>query len=439
MLTTITNRVKKAWNAFLDNKEELDNYTNQSVPVAYGRNRPDRLRYNRGNERTIITSVYNRVAMDVAALSIRHVRTDEQGRFLEVINSGLNECLTVAANKDQTGRAFIQDVVASMFDEGCVAIVPVDTTRSPYDTESYDINSLRTGKITKWYPDKVTIRLYDDRIGKKKEITLDKSIVAIIENPLYAVMNEPNSTMQRLIRKLRLLDAVDDRAASNSLDMIIQLPYVVKSEARKKQAKERVADLESQLEGSTYGIAYIDGTERVTQLNRSVDNSLLKQIEYYQQMLYTQMGITNEIINGTADEKTMLNYQNRILEPIVSAIVDAMIRTFLSKTARTQHQSIMFFRDPLKLVPVSDIAEIADKFTRNEIASSNDIRQAIGWKPSQDPSADQLRNKNLNQNVSNTEEVNPTDQLSDTLQDQTQNQSMTDNWDPISDYTNQKQ
>lgn len=383
-------RLKHAWNAFNGNAQI--NYQNLGMSYAY---RADRPRLSRGNERSIVTSVYNRIALDVAALKIQHIRLDENDRFVSVIQDGLNNCLTVEANIDQTARAFIQDVVISMFDEGSVAIVPVDTTTNPTITGSYDIQSMRVGQILDWYPMYVRIRVYNERTGKKEDIVVPKSTVAIIENPLYAVINEPNSTMQRLIRKLNLLDVIDEQSGSGKLDLIIQLPYVIKTEARRQQAENRRKDIEGQLSGSKYGIAYTDGTERITQLNRSVNNNLMSQIEYLTSMLYSQLGITQSILDGTADEKTMLNYNNRTIEPIISAIVDEMKRKFLTKTARSQLQSISFFRDPFKLVPVNDIAEIADKFTRNEIMTSNEIRQVVGMKPSDDPRADELRNKNL--------------------------------------------
>ena len=369
--------------------------------------RPDRIRLTRGNERSIITSVYNRIALDVAALNVQHIRLDENGRFLSVIQDGLNTCLTVEANIDQTARAFIQDIVVSMLDEGCVAIVPVDTTYNPSVTGSYDIQTMRVGKILDWYPQHVRVRLYNERTGTKENILVPKSTVAIVENPLYAVVNEPNSTMQRLIRKLNLLDVIDEQSGSGKLDLIIQLPYVIKTEARRQQAENRRKDIEAQLSGTKYGIAYADGTERITQLNRSVNNNLMSQIEYLTSMLYSQLGITQSILDGTADEKTMLNYNNRTIEPIISAIVDEMKRKFLTKTARSQSQSISFFRDPFKLVPVNDIAEIADKFTRNEIMTSNEIRQVIGMKPSDDPRADELRNKNLSAPSESEPEINP--------------------------------
>lgn len=383
-------RLKHAWNAFNGNAH-MD-YRNLGMSYSY---RPDRPRLSRGNERSIVTSVYNRIALDVAALKIQHIRLDENERFVSVIQDGLNNCLTIEANIDQTARAFIQDVVISMFDEGSVAIVPVDTTTNPNITGSYDIQSMRVGQILDWYPMYVRVRVYNELTGKKEDIVVPKSTVAIIENPLYAVINEPNSTMQRLIRKLNLLDVIDEQSGSGKLDLIIQLPYVIKTEARRQQAENRRKDIEGQLSGSKYGIAYTDGTERITQLNRSVNNNLMSQIEYLTSMLYSQLGITQSILDGTADEKTMLNYNNRTIEPIISAIVDEMKRKFLTKTARSQLQSISFFRDPFKLVPVNDIAEIADKFTRNEIMTSNEIRQVVGMKPSDDPRADELRNKNL--------------------------------------------
>lgn len=385
-------RLKHAWNAFTGNVQM--NYRDLGMSYSY---RADRPRMSRGNERSIVTSVYNRIALDVAALNVQHVRLDENGRFLSVIDDGLNNCLTLEANVDQTARSFIQDVVISMFDEGSVAIVPVDTTTDPNVSGSYDIQSLRVGQILDWYPQYIRTRVYNEQTGRKEDIVVPKSAVAIIENPLYAVINEPNSTMQRLIRKLNLLDVIDEQSGSGKLDLIIQLPYVIKTEARRQQAENRRKDIESQLSGSKYGIAYIDGTEHITQLNRSVNNNLMSQIEYLTSMLYSQLGITQSILDGTADEKTMLNYNNRTIEPIISAIVDEMKRKFLTKTAQSQRQSISFFRDPFKLVPVNEIAEIADKFTRNEIMTSNEIRQVVGMKPSDDPRADELRNKNLSE------------------------------------------
>lgn len=405
MPQTIGSRLKHAWNAFTNKDPTETNQSSYYGSGSYGF-RPDRFRFSRGNERTIVTSVYNRIANDVSAVSIQHVKLDDNNRYISTIKSGLNECLTLDANLDQTGRAFIQDVVMSVIDEGCVAIVPVDTTDNPEITGSYDILSMRTGKIINWYPDRVTVQVYNERTGKKEEVTLLKSSVAIIENPFYAVMNERNSTMQRLIRKLSLLDFVDDQNSSGKLDMIIQLPYVVKTEARRKQAEERRKQIEDQLVGSKYGIAYTDGTERITQLNRPLENNLMAQIKYLTETLYSQLGITQSVLDGTADEKTMLNYNNRTVEPFLSAITDEMKRKFLTKTARSQHQSIMFFRDPFKLVPIDNIAEIADKFTRNEIMSKNEFRQIIGMKPSDDPKADMLINSNINQ--SNAGELDPT-------------------------------
>ena len=388
----VLDRLRHGWNAFM-NRDPT--YRQDLGPSYYYR--PDRPRFTRGNERSIVTSVYNRIALDVSAISIQHVRLDENGRFLSTIDSDLNKCLTLDANIDQTGRAFLQDAVMSMLDEGCVALVPVETDVDPNDTDSYKIFSIRTGKIVEWRPQHVKVRVYDERTGRKEDITLSKSSVAIVENPLYAVINEPNSTMQRLIRKLSLLDVTDERTASGKLDLIIQLPYIIKTEARRQQAEQRRKDIEMQLAGSKYGIAYIDGTEHVTQLNRSVENNLMKQVEYLTSMLYSQLGITQTILDGTADEKTMINYYTRTIEPIVSSIVDEMKRKFLTKTARSQRQSIEFFRDPFKLVPVNDIAEIADKFTRNEILTSNEIRQIVGMKPSNDPKADELINSNISQ------------------------------------------
>lgn len=392
-MPSLVDRLQHGWNAFMGRDHTIRYpYVGSSYTV-----RPDRVRFSRGNERSIVTSVYNRVALDVAAISINHCRLDDNGRFTEIIESGLNNCLNLEANLDQTGRAFIQDIVISMFDEGSVAIVPTDTTLDPKVTGSYDILTMRTGKILDWYPAHVRVRVYNEKTGQKEDILLPKSTVGIIENPLYAVINEPNSTMQRLIRKLNLLDTIDEQSGSGKLDLIIQLPYVIKSEARKHQAEERRKDIESQLAGSKFGIAYTDASEKVTQLNRPIENNLMKQIEYLTAMLYSQLGITQSILDGSADEKTMLNYYSRTIEPIVSAIVDEMKRKFLTKTARAQKQSIVFFRSPFKLVPVNDLAEIADKFTRNTIMTSNEIRQIIGMKPSDDPKADMLINSNLNQ------------------------------------------
>lgn len=384
-------RIKHAWNAFM-NRDPTVYYKDIGPGYSY---RPDRVQFSRGNERSIVTSVYNRIALDAAAISIEHVKLDGDSRYLSTIVSGLNNCLTLEANIDQASRAFIQDIVMSMLDEGSVAIVPVDTIGDPETTGSYDIETMRTGKILDWYPEYVKVQVYNERTGKKEDIVVQKRNVGIVENPLYAVINEPNSTNQRLIRKLNLLDAIDNQSGSGKLDLIIQLPFAVRTETRRQQAELRRKEVENQLTGSKYGVAYTDGTERITQLNRPVTNNLMSQIEYLTNMLYSQLGITQSILDGTADEKTMLNYYNRTIEPIISAIVDEMKRKFLTKTARSQSQSILFFRDPFKLVPVSELAEIADKLTRNEIATSNEVRQIMGWKPSEDPRADELRNKNL--------------------------------------------
>lgn len=386
-------QLQHGWNAFR-NRDPTPNYQNVGMSYSY---RPDRPRFTRGNERSIITSVFNRIALDAAAIDIKHCRLDDNNRFVSVVNSGLNNCLSLEANADQTARAFIQDIVMSMLDEGAVAIVPVDTSLDPKVTNSYDILTMRTGKILQWYPAHVRLQVYNERTGNKEEIMVPKSTVAIVENPLYAVINEPSSTMQRLARKLALLDSIDEQNSSGKLDLIIQLPYVIKTEARRQQAELRRKDIETQLSGSKYGIAYTDGTERITQLNRPVENNLMSQIEYLTNMLYSQLGMTQDILNGTANEQTMLNYYSRTIEPIISAIVDEMKRKFLTKTARSQMQSIIYFRDPFKLVPVNSIAEIADKFTRNEILTSNEIRQIIGMKPHPDPKADQLINSNIAQ------------------------------------------
>ena len=385
--------LQHGWNAFM-NKDPTYNYQGVGMGYSY---RPDRPRLTGGNERSIITSIYNKIALDVASIDFVHCRLDADDRYIETIDSGLNNCLTLEANMDQTARAFIQDIVMSMLDEGCVAIVPVDTTINPKDTSSYDIETMRTGKILAWYPKHVRVQLYNEETGKKEELVLPKKTVGIIENPLYAVINEQNSTMQRLKRKLALLDMVDERNSTGKLDLIIQLPYVIKSDARRQQAENRRKDIEMQLVNSKYGIAYTDGTERITQLNRPVDNNLYTQVESLTSTLFSQLGMTQSVMDGTADEKTMLNYYNRSIAPFVDAIVDELKRKFLSKTARTQKQSIKAFRDPFKLVPVNEIAEIADKFTRNEILSSNEIRQIIGRKPSNDPKADQLVNSNISQ------------------------------------------
>lgn len=389
---SLTSRLKTAWNAFR-NRDPTMFYREPGISYTY---RPDRVRFSRGNERSIVTSVYNRIAMDVAAIDIKHCRLDENGRYAGDVNSGLNNCLTLEANIDQTHRTFKQDIVMSMFDEGEVAVVPVETNGDPTLSSSFDIISMRTGRVTEWFPRSVRIELYNDRTGRKEQIIMPKKSVAIIPNPMYAVMNEPNSTLKRLIRKLNLLDAIDEQSGSGKLDLIIQLPYTVKGELRQQQANKRRDDIIDQLKGP-YGIAYIDGTEKVTQLNRPVENNLMKQIEYLTNMLYSQLGMTPSVLDGTADEKTMLNYNNRTIEPIVSAITDAMKRVFLSKTARTQGQTIMAFRDPFKLVPLNNMAEIADKFTRNEILTSNEIRQILGFKPSSDPKADRLVNSNIAQ------------------------------------------
>lgn len=394
MELSISSRLKHAWNAFQMNRNPT--YTNNYYGSSSS-TRPDRMRFSRGNEKSIVTSIYNRIALDVSQLSFEHVQLDKDGRYSETKTTGLNTCLTLEANLDQTSRAFFQDAALSMFDEGSIALVPIDTNLDPNITGGYDIESIRVGQILTWYPKYIKVRLYNEQTGIKEDRIIPKSIAAIIENPFYTVMNQSNSTMQRLIRKLSLLDAIDEQSASGKLDLIIQLPYTVKSNLRKQQAEERRKAVEDQLYDSKYGIAYIDSTERVIQLNRPVENNLMSQIEYLQNLLYSQLGITQSILDGSADDKTMLNYYNRIVEPIAAAFVDEMRRKFLTKTARTQGQSIMFFRDPFKLVPVNELAEISDKLTRNEIASSNEMRQTIGWKPSKDPKADELRNKNLNQ------------------------------------------
>ena len=393
MEKTFSSRLKHAWNAFF-NRDPTPVKWNEGSVYSY---RPDRPRLTKGNERSIVNAIYNRIALDVAALNIKHCKLDENDRYSHDMNSKLNRCLTLEANLDQTGRAFIQDVVMSMFDEGCVAIIPVDTESNPTVSDSYDILSMRTGKILEWRPTTIKVRVYNERTGQKEDIVVPKKMAAIVENPLYSVINEPNSTMQRLIRKLNLLDTIDEQSGSGKLDLIIQLPYIIKTDARRKQAEERRKDIEMQLAGSKYGIAYTDGTERITQLNRPVENNLMKQIEFLTSMLYGQLGITQSILDGTADEKTMLNYINRSIEPIISAIVDEMKRKFLTKTAISQKQTIKFFSDPFKLVPVNNIADIADKFTRNEIMSSNEVRDKIGLKPSDDPKADKLLNKNITQ------------------------------------------
>lgn len=389
---SLGSRLKHAWNVFMNRDPTGMSY--QAFGGGFS-SRPDRVRLSRGNERSVVTSVYNRIAMDVAAIGVRHVRQDQNGRFLYEMESSLNHCLTVEANLDQTSRAFYQDMVMSMLDEGVVAVVPTVYTSSLREGNFYSISSLRTGKITEWFPNAVRVQLYNEQTGRKEEIIRPKNMVAIIENPLYAIINEPNSTMQRLIRKLNLLDLVDEQLSSGKLDLIIQLPYIIKTDARRDQAEKRRRDIEEQLSGSKYGIAYTDGTERITQLNRSVGNNLMSQIEYLTSMLYSQLGISQRVLDGTANEETMLNYYDRTIEPMLSAFVDEFKRKFLTQTARSQLQTISYFRDPFKLVPVNQLAEIADKFTRNEIVTSNEIRQIIGMKPSDDPKADELRNSNL--------------------------------------------
>lgn len=390
---SLKERFQNAWDVFRNNRDPTNYF--RDIGVSYGY-RPDRVRFSRGNEKTIVTAIYNRIAIEVSQLTFQHVRLDEEGRYLGTVNSGLNNCLTLEANIDQSHRDFIQDIVMSMFDEGVVAVVPTETDVDPNKTDSYKIYTMRTGKIMQWYPRYVKVRLYNDRTGQKEDVTLPKTDVAIIPNPLYAVINEPNSTMQRLIRKLSLLDAVDEQSSSGKLDLIIQLPYVIKSESRRNQAEQRRKDIEMQLSGSKYGIAYTDGTERITQLNRPVENNLMKQVEYLTNMVYSQLGIHQTILDGTADEKTKLNFHNTTIDPIASAIVDAMKRTFLTKTARSQGQSIMYFRDIFKFATLGEFAESADKLTRNEIFTKNEIRQAAGRKPSKDPKADQLINSNIN-------------------------------------------
>lgn len=390
----LANALSHAWNAFIN----LDKVEPFSSASSYGV-RPDRNRFRFTNDKSIISAIYNRIAIDVADLVIKHVRLDDQERFSEVIKSGLNSCLTVRANKDQAARMFRQDIVMTLFDEGVIAIVPVDTTTNPRMSGSFDIQTMRVGRIVQWYPDQVRVSVYNDneKVGRREEIVLDKEFVAIVENPLYAVMNEPNSTLQRLIRKLNLLDAVDEQSSSGKLDMIIQLPYVIKSDTRRKQAEQRRKDIEFQLKGSQYGIAYTDGTEKITQLNRPAENNLLKQVEYLIELLYSQLGITKEVMDGTASQAVMVNYYHRTIKPILTSIVESMLTTFLTKTARTQGQSIMFFREPFALISMEDLAEIADKFTRNEILSSNEVRGIVGYPPVKDPKADQLRNSNMPQ------------------------------------------
>lgn len=401
MADNFSTRFKNAWNAFLGRDPTRMSYKDYGYGTYY---RPDRTQLSYGNDKSIISAIYNRIAIDVSNIGIRHVKVDENDQYQETIKSHLNNCLTLDANIDQTGRAFVQDLVTSLFDEGCVAVVPTDTTANPTYTDSYDILTIRTGKIVEWFPTKVKVELYNENTGKKEQIYCLKKNVAIIENPFYAIMNEPNSVLRRLIRKLNLLDAVDEQSSAGKLDLIIQLPYTIRNETRKKQAEERRESIERQLAGSKYGIAYADATEHITQLNRPIENNLMNQITYLTNMLYSQLGISETILNGTADEQTMLNYYNTTIEPILSAIVDEYKRKFLTKTARTQKQSIMFFRDPFKLVPVNNIADIADKFTRNEILSSNEIRGIIGFRPSEDPKADELVNSNINQNNEEVQE-----------------------------------
>jgi len=388
--------IRHAWNVFRD-QEDSPRVITYDTGVASGGYRPEKTRLRFSNERTILASILTRLSMDAAAVEIRHVRKDKNDRYLETIQSGLNNCLNVEANIDQGARHFRQDVYMTMFNEGVVPAVPVDTTEDPEEVGSYDIKTMRVGEITRWDPKHVGLRVYNENKGQRQDVTLEKRVVAITENPFYSVMNSPNSTLKRLNHKLQLLDAVDDQISSGKIDLIIQLPYVVRSDTRKQQAEQRRSDIETQLRGSKYGIAYTDGTEKITQLNRPAENNLLKQVEYLTNQLYTELGLTPDVMNGTADEAAMLNYYNRTIEPIVTAFVESMRRTFLTKTARSQGQDIMFFRDPFKLVPVSQIADIADKFTRNKIATPNDIRQIVGWKPSDDPSADKLENANMPQ------------------------------------------
>jgi len=403
MPETIQKRFQNAWNAFMGRDPTKDFHFEGSYGTG---SRPDRPRFSITNEKSIVNAIYNRISLDVAAVNIQHVRCDENGRYEEKIKSGLNECLSVEANIDQSGRAFIQDVVISMFDEGCVAIVPTDTTYDPTQTNSYDILTLRTGKITEWFPDKIRVSIYNENTGRRDQIILPKSMVAIVENPFYSVMNEPNSTLQRLIRTLNRIDRLDEQNSSGKMDLIIQLPYSLKTELRRNQAEERRKAITDQLMGSQYGIAYIDQAEKIVQLNRPIENTMWAQATDLTAMLYQQLGISDTILNGTADEQTMKNYYNNTIDPVITAITEAMIRTFLTKTARSQGQSIKYFRDPFKLVPVSQLADIADKFTRNEIASSNELRAEIGWKPAKDPRADELRNKNLNEAKQESEPVN---------------------------------
>lgn len=423
-MPTLGERLKHGWNAFINNKDPSWRYTELGSSSYY---RPDRARLSMGNERTIVTAIYNRISMDAAAIAIKHVRVDQNGKYIEDIKSGLNNALTVETNLDQTPRAFFQDVIMSMIDEGCVAIVPVDTNIDPTNRSAFDVLGMRTGKILEWHPQHVKLSVYNEKKGQKEDIILPKSMVAIVENPFYSVMNEPNSTMKRLIYKLNLMDMMDRNNSSGKLDLIVQLPYIIKSDARRQQAEARRKDIEMQLSGSKYGIAYTDGTERITQLNRPIENNLMAQVESLTKTLYSQLGITEEIMNGSASESVMLNYYNRTIEPILSAIVDEMKRKFLSKTARTQNQSILFFRDPFKLVPVNTIADIADKFTRNEILSSNEVRGIVGFKPVNDPKADELRNKNINE--SSGQEFASTYDTDEAGMDETQTGEFGDDYD----------
>lgn len=396
-MATIGSRLKHAWNAFVDSTFNTTPRSYEGASYGY---RPDRQRLNFSTERSIISSIYTRLSIDIAAVNIRHVRLDDEERYIETIDSGLNSCLNLEANIDQAATAFRQDIAMTLFDRGTAAIVPVETTVNPETSGGYDIKNMRVGEIVTWHPQHVKVNVYNEQKGLREELALGKRYVAVVDNPLYSVMNEPNSTLQRLIRKLHQLDAIDEQSSSGKLDIIIQLPYVIKSEARREQAQQRRKDLEDQLKGSQYGVAYTDATEKIVQLNRPSENNLLKQIEYLTAMLYSQLGLTEEVMNGTADEKTMLNYNNRTIAPILTAITEAMRRTFLTKTARSQNQSIMFFRDPFKLVPITDIAEIADKFTRNEIMTANQILAVMGMKPSKDPKADLLQNSNMPQPTS---------------------------------------
>lgn len=420
-------RLRHAWNAFAeyDNSPPYNSgyyypkYEDLGMVSTY---RPDRVYFTRGQERSLISTVYNRIAIDVASVDIKHVKIDDGGRYLSEIDSGLNDCLSFQSNKDQTARAFIQDIVMSMFDEGCVAVLPIDTSINPNRTSSYDILTMRVGKILQWYPDYVMVEVYNDRIGRKEQITVPKKTTAIVENPLYAIMNEPNSVLQRLIAKFNLLDAIDAQSGSGKLDLIVQLPYVIKTDMRREQAEKRRLDIETQLATSRYGIAYTDGTEKITQLNRPVENNLMSQIQYLTSMLFSQLGITQSILDGTADEKTMLNYMSRTIKPILRAITEEMGRKFITKTGRSQGQRIMYFNNPFELIPVSNLADLADKFTRNEIMSPNEVRQIVGLKPVQNEKADELRNRNLNE-ASNTGDVPSTQNLDESANTSTDSAS----------------